>query len=111
MSAFGSFFERCMNQPVYVSRYCGTTEHGDSNYSAPFLMYARVEPKRSIVYSPTGEEVVSDFKIYCLDRIGLSDRIWLPGKDQDDVRQSRTVKDIFEGIDEDGSTSHYEVSV
>lgn len=111
MSDYGNFFVDCMNQEVYVSRYIGMTDFGDPEYSEPESISARVEPKRSITYSQTGEQVVSDYKIYCLDRISLSDRVWLPGKDLSDVRESRTVKDIFEGIDEDGTTSHFEVSV
>lgn len=107
-----SELRKMMAQTIYVARVSSTLAnvYGGKSWDTPDPFAARVEPKRRTHHSATGDEVISDFLVLTETRIGLTDRVWLPG-DSTTAGRGREPKSVFEVPDEDGTISHYEVYV
>lgn len=110
-----TLFDPCLRpnlaQTINVAVRSGVTSSGDATYGAATAVLARVEPKRKTMTNAAGEVVVSEFAIYTEALIGLYDRIWLPGDLPTDPTKARAPLKVYDGIDEYGTTSHYEVWV
>ena len=98
-------------QSINVSPFSGVSAFGDPSYSTPVCAAARVEPVRKTLYSANGEEMQSEYAIYTLQQISMLDRVWLPGDSPADPTKARVPMKVYQGIDTDGSTTHYEVFV
>ena len=103
---------KMMAQTIYVAHVSSTLAdvHGGKQWETPDPQAARVEPKRRVFHDAKGNELISDYFVVTEGRIGLSDRVWLPGDDTVAGR-GRQPKSVFAVPDEDGSISHFEVYV
>lgn len=103
---------RLMAQTIYVAAQSSTLgTHGDRTWGSPTSAPARVEPNRRTFYGANGEGVTPDFAVFTTQRVGLSDRVWLPGENSASAAASRQPHRVFVGVDTDGTPSHYEVYV
>ncbi len=110
-------------QTVFISTGDGTLADafGTINYSAPVAVQARVEEDRQVVESTTGNERTTTHRICTEGRLkdnpatllsfGMRARFWLPGDDETKDSLAREPAGIYEGVDEHGSFSHFEVLV
>lgn len=100
-----------MAQTINVAARVGVSSVGDATYGVAAAVKARVEPVRKTTTNAEGEILMTEFAIYTEAAIGLYDRIWLPGDLPTDATKARVPLKVYEGVDEDGSLSHYEVWV
>jgi hypothetical protein len=70
---------RILRETAYVASLTGTDSYGKPLYGTPRPVLVRVEAKRTKVTNARGEEAVANHRIWCLEALLLSDRIWLPG--------------------------------
>ena len=68
-----------LQQRIQVASVTSTASTGDPVYGAPRTVRARVQLFQRMVRTATGEEASSTHRVYTLDPIRLTDRIWLPG--------------------------------
>lgn len=105
-------FVKMLRQTIYGATPISVSQAGDVIYGNAVSIAARVEPMNKLIdTSPTGEQSVSEFRIFTLAAIGAKDHVWLPGVDRNNIALARMPKQISPQTDEDGSISHYEVYV
>ena len=101
----------CLNQRVWLAKLGGVSSDGDPQYGQTVAFLARVVPERKVKTNASGEEVVSEFVLYTETDIRLHDRVWLPGEDHREQANSRLPQSVEAGVDEDGTTTHFEVLI
>lgn len=79
---------RILNQTAHVASVTGLDSYGKPTYGAPVARSVRVEAKRTLVTNAAGEEAVSNHRMWCLEAIALTDRVWLPGANQSNAEAS-----------------------
>lgn len=70
---------RILNQTAYVATVTSTDSYGKPIYGTPAARSVRVEQKRQMATNARGDEVTSSHRLWCLQAINLTDRVWLPG--------------------------------
>jgi hypothetical protein len=100
-----------MTQSVYIASAVLRDSYGAVTYETPRLIGARVESSRRMVVNSRGEEAVSQHRIYTLDVILLTDRVWLPGKDRTDIEESDVPLSVAFSSDRVGSKTLYTVDL
>jgi hypothetical protein len=68
-----------LRETAYVASVTSTDAHGKPIYGPPVARKVRTEQLRRMVVSASGEEAVSNHRLWCATPIALTDRIWLPG--------------------------------
>lgn len=103
---------KLLRQTIYVAEPTGRSRAGDRAHGAPVARAARVEPDQSVQdTSANGETVVSTYRIFLVEAVSQTAKIWLPGDDHTVEKLGRAPMRVAPIIDENGSVSHYEVSV
>lgn len=106
---------RQLRQTIAVQRpVAGTLDaYGRPTWGAPAQMAARVEQTNQVFDNADGTRLVGDVMVIVEAEIALTDRVWLPPDAADltalDASKANSPKKIFERVNADGTTSHYEV--
>ncbi|KKL79213.1 hypothetical protein LCGC14_2017090 [marine sediment metagenome] len=108
-------------QTINISTGSGLADaFGTISYAAPIEVLARVEEDRQVIESQTGNERTTTHRICTEGRrkdngnliaFGMRTRFWLPGDDPSNSKLAREPAGIYDGVDEFGSFSHFEVLV
>ncbi len=80
--------ERILNQTAYVASVASLDAYGKPTYGTPVARSVRVEARRQSFTNSSGEEAISNHRIWCLEAINLTDRVWLPGRNQSVAEES-----------------------
>lgn len=102
---------RILNQTAYVASVTGLDGYGKPTYGAPVARSVRVEAKRSLVSNAAGEESVANHRLWCLEAIALTDRVWLPGADQSSAEASNVPLSVSSCGDFGGTRTLYQVDL
>ena len=74
---------------VTVASATGKDAYGDPSFGSQRVISARVENSTNTITDSSGRERIRNTQIATTERLGLTDRVWLPGTDTTDVAQSR----------------------
>lgn len=96
-----------MVSTVYVASVTGKDSNGRLTYETPRAIKARVEQSRRLLRKANGDEVQGTHRIYSLDAIQVTDRVWLPGQNQAVVEGSRVPVALTASNNKSGSTLLY----
>lgn len=102
---------KLMAQTINVAPLAAVDAFGDSTFGAATAVKARVEPQQKEFTNASGDAIKSEYAIFTRQLVTMFDRIWLPGASPTDATLARVPMKIYEGIDTDGTTTHYEVYV
>lgn len=100
-----------MGETVYVASVTGVDAYGKATYETPRAISARVEPRRMMVRNARGEEAVSNFRIYSLVPVLLTDRLWMPGADSAVAEDSNVPISVSTSKDMRGLRALYRTDV
>lgn len=79
---------RILNQTAYVASVTSTDSFGKPTYGPPAARAVRVEQASAMVTNARGDEVASSHRLWCLQPIKITDRVWLPGADTSSAEAS-----------------------
>lgn len=102
---------RLLRQTAYVASVTSIDSYGKPTYGAPIARSVRVEAKRQAVTNARGEEAVANHRLWCLEVVNLTDRIWLPGADQSNAEASNVPLTVSSCGDFGGSRTLYKVEL
>lgn len=68
-----------MQQTITLASETGRDAYGKPTYGATRTATARVERTRRMVRNGRGEDAIAQWRLYTLEVVALTDRIWLPG--------------------------------
>lgn len=102
---------RILNQVAYVAAVTGTDSYGKHTYGTPAARQVRVEAKRQLIATSRGEEAVANHRLWCLEAIALTDRVWLPGADQAIAEASNLPLSVSSVGDFSGTRTLYKVEL
>lgn len=93
-----------------VASVASTDATGKPTLGPKRTIRARVEARRQLVRNAQGEDAVATHRIFTLDPVALTDRVWLPGypTTEDGARTPLAVK---ADPDFDGTRVLYEVQL
>lgn len=74
-------FAHLLTETIYVGKFQGVDEYGDQSYSVAVETPAAVLEGFKTVRDGGGNERTSAYQVATSSRIGLQDRVWLPGRD------------------------------
>lgn len=100
-----------LNQRIRVASESSRDGYGKPIYGTPREISARVERSSRLVRNARGEEVTSSARVYLLEAIGFSDRVWLDGDDFTSIDASRLPIAITTSIDKSATRALYRVDV
>ena len=108
-------------QTIFISNGAGLADaFGTLSYGTPVAVLARVEEDRQVVENVTGNQRNTTHRICTEGRrkdngslvtFGMRTRFWLPGVDSSKDSLAREPAAIYDGVDEFGSFSHFEVLI
>jgi len=84
-------FSHLLNETLTLRRFVSRDTYGDSIYGAAVALRCAVKNSFKLVRDADGSERVSTHEIVTDVRIGLEDRVWLPGDDAANESSSRNV--------------------
>jgi hypothetical protein len=100
-----------LRETAYVASVTSTGPRGDPVYGAPVARKVRVEREQHMVLNARGEQVASAHRLWCLQPVNITDRVWLPGKNQNIAEQSLIPIAVSSASKFDGSTTLYRVDL
>ena len=100
-----------LNQTIYVASVASLDGYGKPTYGTPVARSVRVEARRQAVTTARGEEAVSNHRLWCLTEINLTDRVWLPGKNQSVAEESNVPLTVSSCSDFSASRTLYKVEL
>lgn len=100
-----------LTQTAYVASVTSTDAYGKPVYGAAVARKVRVEQARSMVLKSTGEEAVAHHRLWCLDALALTDRVWLPGASAANAELSQLPLAVSSVSDKTGSRTLYKVEL
>ena len=100
-----------LRQTAYVASVTGTDSYGKPIYGTPVARAVRVEESRRMVHNAQGEETVSSHRLWCLEAVSITDRIWLPGTSTSSAEASRLPISVSAVSDFVGSRTLYRVDL
>lgn len=100
-----------LTQTAYVAPVTGIDAWGKPTYGAPVARKVRVESLRRMVTNAQGEESVSNHRLWSLDPIALTDRVWLPGANTASAEASNVPLSVAATSDKVGSRTLYRVDL
>lgn len=95
-------------ETIYVAAPSTVDNYGQTTYSTPVAVKARVEYLVSTESAQTGEESASSMLIITEGEIKPESRVWLPGDNQADATLARRPLSVLRLPDERGNVDHYE---
>ena len=102
---------RILNQTAYVASVTGLDAYGKPTYGAPVARSVRVEGRRQATTNARGEEAISSHRLWCLEAIALTDRVWLPGASTASVEASNVPLAVSSAGDFSASRTLYKVEL
>lgn len=102
---------RILSSTAYVAAVASTDAYGKPIYGTPVARSVRVEESRRMVRNAQGEETVSSHRLWCLEAISITDRIWLPGTSTSSAEASRLPISVSASSDFVGSRTLYRVDL
>lgn len=96
-----------MVDTISIASVTGVATSGKPTYGSPRQIKARVDLSDRILRTPAGDEKRSTHRIYSLDEIKLTDRIWLPGANTATVEGSLTPIALVAANDKPGTRTLY----
>jgi hypothetical protein len=102
---------RILSATAYVASVTGTDARGNPVYGAPAARAVRVEQQRRMVRNARGEEVASNHRLWCLETIALTDRVWLPGASTSSPENSYAPISVAAAADFAGARTLYRVDL
>lgn len=90
---------------ITVQAMTGVNNYGQPTYGTKQTVKCRVEHDMKKITDASGQEIVSDTQIALSQKVGLQDRIWLPGTDTAKVEEARTAQNYKEATSKDGRTT------
>lgn len=102
---------RILNQTAYVASVTSTDSYGKHTYGTPVARQVRVEARRTNVLNARGEEAVANHRLWCLEAVNLTDRIWLPGASTASVEASNLPLAVSSAGDFAGARTLYKVEL
>lgn len=100
-----------LRESAYVATVTSTDNRGNPVYGAPVLRKVRIERSQRMVTTARGEESPSSHRLWCLDPISLTDRIWLPGSSTSSSEASLTPLAVSAVSDFAGARTLYRVDL
>jgi hypothetical protein len=100
-----------LNQTISVAQATGKDAYGKVTYGAPRTVAARVEVRRTVVRDGRGDEAVAQHRLWTLEAINLTDRIWLPGASSAVADASNLPLTVSSSADKLGSRTLYKVEL
>lgn len=102
---------RILRESAYVASVTSTDSRGNPVYGTPALRRVRVERSQRMVMNARGEESPSSHRLWCLEPIALTDRVWLPGETTSSAEASHLPLAISAVSDFVGSKTLYRVDL
>jgi len=102
---------RILNQTAYVASVTSLDAYGKPTYGTPVARSVRVEVKRQAVTNARGEEAVANHRLWCLEAIALTDRVWLPGASTASAEASNVPLTVSSCSDFGASRTLYKVEL
>jgi len=90
---------------ITIQRMTGVDNFGQPTYGSQKTVKCRVEHDMKKIVDASGQEATSDAQIALSEKVGLQDRIWLPGTDTEKVEQSRLAKNYREASSKNKQTT------
>ena len=100
-----------LTQTAYVASVTAIDQFGTPTYGAPVARKVRVETGVRMVTNARGEESPSNARIWCLQPVAITDRIWLPGLNSSIAELSATPISVSSVADKVGARTLYKVEV
>ena len=82
-------YSSMLTAKITIAATSGNDAYGDPSFGTQRVVSARVENSSNTVTDATGRERVSNTQVATTERLGLTDRIWLPGTDTTNVSEAR----------------------
>ena len=98
-----------LKDTITVAPMTGVDSYGQPQYGEQYTIKCRVEDKLQKVVNASGQEVMSNTEIACLESIGLQDHIWLPGADTTKPEQARMPLNVHQARNKSGSLELFAV--
>lgn len=102
---------RVLRQTAYVASVTSTDSRGNPVYGTPEARRVRVERSQRMVMNARGEESPSSHRLWCLEAINLTDRVWLPGESTSSAEASHLPLAVTAVSDFAGSKTLYRVDL
>lgn len=102
---------RILNQTAYVASVTGLDAYGKPTYGTPVARSVRVEARRQATTNARGEEAISNHRLWCLEPIALTDRVWLPGASTASAEASNVPLSVNSAGDFAGNRTLYRVEL
>jgi hypothetical protein len=100
-----------LTQTAYVASVTSTDQYGKPIYGTPVARKVRVELGTRMVTSAQGEESPSSVRLWCLQSVAITDRVWLPGVDRTNAELGGTPLAVSSVGDKPGSRTLYKVEL
>jgi hypothetical protein len=100
-----------LTQTITLQSQTGSDQYSDATWGAQRPVSARVEPSNRRLVSAQGTVVTATHRLFTIEPVLTTDRLWLPDGDTSDATKARRPADISEEVDLDGNTSHFEVTL
>lgn len=100
-----------LTQTAYVAPVTGIDAWGKPTYGPPVARKVRVEVLRRMVTNAQGEESVSNHRLWSLEPIALTDRVWLPGANTGSAEASHLPLSVSASADKVGARTLYRVDL
>lgn len=100
-----------LRESAYVASVASTDSRGNPVYGTPVLRKVRVERGQRMVRNARGEEASSSHRLWCLEAVNITDRVWLPGASTSSAEASFTPLAISAVGDFAGARTLYRVDL
>lgn len=100
-----------LTQTAYVASVTSTDQYGKPIYGTPVARKVRVELGSRMVTNAQGEESPSSVRLWCLQSVAITDRVWLPGIDRTNAELSGTPLAVSSVSDKSGSRTLCRVDI
>lgn len=96
---------------VTVASKTGVDSYGKPSYGSQSTFSARVQAQSKIVRNSKGEDSNSEWRVYTLTAVALTDRLWLPGADTSSQAESLIPIAITVSADRQNARQLYRVDL
>jgi hypothetical protein len=100
-----------LTQTAYVASVTGVDQYGKPTYGSPVARKVRVELGTRMVTNARGEESPSKARLWCLQSVAITDRVWLPGADRTNAEMSGAPLAVSSVSDKSGSRTLCRVDI
>lgn len=105
-----SQYAATFRQTCYRQQLTGTNTRGEETFGSPEACTCRAERQPKLVRDSTGAQVVATGRIFTETQVLLTDLLFPPGADPEDVGTSVRPISVADAVDlETGQVDHYEV--